>query len=331
MNENGADCGTLAARTPIKADFTNLAAADKTYTFTATTTNVSNVRFVVIDNEGCVTSTSNLTPNGTGALANGSSVTLTVNYQTTLNAATSVPLIQNRTRDQAVVVMVYVVYNNGSQDVSIPMRITIQDCSCCGAFVAAGVWKQFMCYNLGATESVDPFTPSWQTNGAYYQWGRKDPAASAPNSTGADANPITWNPLTPSGWFGSSGTSDPGANDVTKSAYDPCPTGYRIPSYAEWNYLRQNNAITSVGSWTSAINAGTDWAGYKFGPALMLPGAGYYAGQLRNRGFQGLYWSNRYLGVSTRYALFFGPTTAGSPGVSTYGPTDANSIRCIAQ
>jgi hypothetical protein len=39
----------------------------------------------------------------------------------------------------------------------------------CGAYVAAGVWKQFMCHNLGADASLDPFTPVQGIHGNLYQ------------------------------------------------------------------------------------------------------------------------------------------------------------------
>ncbi|MDZ7664857.1 MAG: hypothetical protein U5K27_05930 [Desulfotignum sp.] len=49
----------------------------------------------------------------------------------------------------------------------------------CGAFVTPSVWKEFDCYNLaaiGKETNAHPFTPSWELNGGYWQWGRKGPA-----------------------------------------------------------------------------------------------------------------------------------------------------------
>ncbi|MFM8484850.1 MAG: M23 family metallopeptidase, partial [Bacteroidota bacterium] len=54
-------------------------------------------------------------------------------------------------------------------------------CGECGAFVGSGVWKKFQCYNLGAANtSADPFNPSWEIMGGYWQWGRKNMAAPGP-------------------------------------------------------------------------------------------------------------------------------------------------------
>ena len=75
--------------------------------------------------------------------------------------------------------------------------------------------------NLGAASAT--------TAGAYYQWGRKDPffgSTQDPVPGGnaqevAHANPTTfysdWNPSSDKGWSSS------------KSSYDPCPPGYKVP------------------------------------------------------------------------------------------------------
>jgi uncharacterized protein (TIGR02145 family) len=322
-------CGDLSSRESNKANFANLSNADKTYTFTAKSTPVGNVRFVVVDNENCVESTSSLSPNGSGTLANGSSISLTVNYKTTLNQANSIPLIRGRSRNTAAVVMIYAVYNNGSQDVSVPLRVAIQDCMSCGALVAANTWKEFMCHNLGANQSADPFTPTYATNGAYYQFGRKDPAKSAPTSTGTDATNITWNASIPSGYFGDGSTN----KDVkVKSSTDPCPTGFRVPNANEWEYVRKSNT-TYVGQWTQNSSCTDCWSGRKFGDALMLPAAGYRNetnGSQYGRSFASYYWSASVSSTSNgdANALNFNSFThAISPQSRRFG----YPIRCIAE
>jgi uncharacterized protein (TIGR02145 family) len=316
-------CGSLNSRS--KTNFASLSNADKTYTFTAKSTNVSNVRFVVVDNEGCVSSTSNLTPNGSGSLNNGSSISLTVNYKTTLNQTTSIPLIRGRSRNNAAIVMIYAVYYNGNQNVSVPLRVAIQDCMFCGAMVAANTWKEFMCYNLGATQTGDPFTPTYATNGAYYQFGRKDPAKSAPNSNGTDATNITWNSSMPSGYFGDGSTN----KDVkVKSSTDPCPTGFRVPNYNEWDYVIKNNTVTNT---TESWGSGT-WVGKKFGSALMLPAAGDRSsnnGLLGYRGSNGQYWSSTVTSINTNASIMnFNKSFV---DMSPTGRATGYSIRCIAE
>jgi uncharacterized protein (TIGR02145 family) len=270
-----------------------------------------------------VASTSNLNPE-TGTLANGSSVTLTVNYKTTLNAT-----LQGKTRSNAAVVMIYAVYYNGSADVSVPLRVTIQDCACCGAYVAANTWKSFMCHNLGADESADPFTPSYAINGAYYQWGRKDEAVPAPTDINGSEPAFTWISATPSGYFGDNTN---GENVTVKSKdYDPCPSGYRVPSFSEWDYLRQNNTKTNVGSWTTSKSSINSWAGSKFGEGLMLPAPGRRErsdGALINRAYSGYYWSTRKY-IDYAYVMYV--TSNPSPSMSYYYHTDGFSVRCIVE
>ncbi|WP_260208153.1 hypothetical protein [Elizabethkingia anophelis] len=43
----------------------------------------------------------------------------------------------------------------------------------CGAYIASGVWKAFMCHNLESNISDNPFTPNAVIHGAKYQWGHK--------------------------------------------------------------------------------------------------------------------------------------------------------------
>jgi uncharacterized protein (TIGR02145 family) len=186
-----------------------------------------------------------------------------------------------------------------------------------------------MCHNLGADESADPFTPTYATNGAYYQWGGKDPTASAPNSSGADATNIT--EFSPYGYYGN------GANDENatfKSDYDPCPPGYRVPSYNEWYSVVRNNTQTYVGSWTTSRNSTDTWGGSKFGEGLMLPTAGNRkdgSEQLYDRGFRGYYWSTRKLAGSWFAApLIFGNDGAGISDDQHY-ITVGSSVRCIVE
>jgi uncharacterized protein (TIGR02145 family) len=137
---------------------------------------------------------------------------------------------------------------------------------------------------------------------------------------------ITWNTATPSGYFGD---NTDGENVTVKSKdYDPCPSGYRIPSYSEWNYLRQNNTKTNAGVWT---NSSTGWAGSKFGEGLYLPAAGYRAnsnGTLGSRGYSGYYWSTRKGGTSSAYGMYF---DSSSTYMGSTNRTNGFSVRCIVE
>jgi uncharacterized protein (TIGR02145 family) len=179
--------------------------------------------------------------------------------------------------------------------------------------------------------------PAEGLNGDYYQWGSKTAAATAYAING------TWSTTAPSTYYGDNTTGD---NVTAKGNGDPCPTGYRIPSYDEWNGVLANNTIQrTVGQsgspyWTGAwINGTTTWytnaanwqTGIKFGDGLYLPAAGHYNasdGSLNYRGYYGYYWSSRAEGTSSTYSMYFG---GGSTGVGYAGRPYGFSVRCISE
>jgi len=192
----------------------------------------------------------------------------------------------------------------------------------CGAYIAPGVWKKFMCRNLGADPNADPITPSAGLNGDYYNWGSKTPAA----TWDAIIIPTPW--TTPAGWYGNNSNAE---DAKVKSFYDPCPAGYRIPTYAEWEgvFNATLNPRTIIGDMTSAD--GPDrWSGILFGDKLFLPTAGlihYDTGALDYRGRYGGYWGSRVSNETSGFGIEFTSTyTLMGYSYRTYG----KSIRCIA-
>lgn len=89
-----------------------------------------------------------------------------------------------------------------------------------------------------------------------------------------------------------------------KTEYDPCPAGWRVPTYAELNELRQNYS-----SWTTYVNGQNGYwfsgiSSYSSDVAqLFLPTAGrryYDDGEADSRGSSGNYWSSR---CTSSYAI----------------------------
>jgi uncharacterized protein (TIGR02145 family) len=196
----------------------------------------------------------------------------------------------------------------------------------CGAFIAPGVWKEFQCYNLGASNtSADPFTPGWEIIGGYWRWGGTAMAVAGP--AGPDATVA--NDGAAGGWINSPAPNGSWSDDV-KTSLDPCPAGYRVPSNSEWDGVIANNIQSSVGTdWTnSATNYST---GRKFGSKLFLPTAGdryNVNGTLFGRGYHGYYWSSTVNGSLDAWLLYFDSGHAGTYSISrVYG----QSVRCIAE
>jgi uncharacterized protein (TIGR02145 family) len=193
----------------------------------------------------------------------------------------------------------------------------------CCAKVSATEYKIFLCHNLGAANtSADPFTPTWEINGGYWQWGRSAEAAAGPTATDPIDGAV-------SGWNTTNAANGDWA-DGSKIGNDPCPAGYRVPTKAQWDGVLANNTITNVGTFNnSATNYG---AGKKFGDQLMLPAAGYrnfiFNGALDLRGSYGGYWSSTEGGSSYAWYLYFDSSNAGT---YDYSRTDGRSVRCVAE
>ncbi|SIQ26452.1 major paralogous domain-containing protein, partial [Chryseobacterium sp. RU37D] len=198
----------------------------------------------------------------------------------------------------------------------------------CGAYIAPGQWKDFMCHNLGADVSADPFTPSASIQGAKYQWGATTGQTGRYYSQAndqANAGSIT-------GWNAGSifGLPDNTWQDGVKTVNDPCPAGYRVPTSAQWQSVMNNNAATRVGTW---INSATNYStAIKFGASLLLPAAGNREldfGTLVDHGNFGYYWSStQQSSISNANGLTFNNNIA---GVYLSSRNYGFSVRCISE
>ena len=145
----------------------------------------------------------------------------------------------------------------------------------CGAYIAAGVWKEFMCHNLGANELYDPFVPHRELHGNFYKWGVKNPAVTAAeNKDAGDAGVDGVGVIVINDWPSRGGGMSPttGTGEWPSTA-DPCPSGFRIPTAAEWLGVADGglNPQSWYGSGTWEGDHGSWTTGAKYGSGLFFP------------------------------------------------------------
>ena len=204
--------------------------------------------------------------------------------------------------------------------------------------------------NLGAT---DCYIGSDGALGLLYQWGRKDPflgscltlksmeakstiiwptAVESDNTTGtidyACSHPTTFITCWDSNgdWYYTGGdTTDDTRwteSSATKSIYDPCPAGWRVPDGGKDNVwekeMEQSDFFCQGG-------------GFWFGNGQWYPASGYRsrnAGSLGHVGDYGYYWSASPRSYSAYYLYFSG----GSVDPSDYGSRAYGySVRCLQE
>lgn len=176
----------------------------------------------------------------------------------------------------------------------------------CGARIAENTWGKFMCHNLGADQSLDPFTPAAGIHGAKYKWGTGLVAVTQAEDQSISGSISTWSSR--------GGTPPNTIDDWDMTSNNPCPSGYRVPTLAEWDGVDHYqghyvDGLTTVGTFSN--NASNYTAGVKPGNALFMPVVGnrYYShGGLNGRGYTTAYWSTstwREENVDQAYALFF--------------------------
>jgi uncharacterized protein (TIGR02145 family) len=338
-NDNDNNCGMLSGRTSQQADFNQTSINTQTYTFTPSGT-VSKVRFAYVESQPGVIVQS-LTPTNSGYETQTNitgACTVVLVYKTSLNDDAL-----GLTNNEPLTVDIYAIYNDNATgtgtDKAIKLTSIIKDCACCGAATATG-WLSFMCHNLGADESLDPFTwnnskgslNGFDIKGDLFQWGRTDDGHGKRNSP-TETIPATSTTPTHGRFFKLSGGVDDwyfysGANnrwgDGTQSENmprgynDPCPAGWKIPSQKQWQAIMNNN------NWEWTGN------GYKIGQNLYLPAAGSRSPDaiVGFVGDTGVYWSSTVPGDNGAYTLIFSESFKNT---SSYNRTNGYSVRCVQE
>lgn len=208
-----------------------------------------------------------------------------------------------------------------------------------GIAVAGVIWAPVNCGYEPATADYKGYP-----YGKLYQWGRKYGQG---YSTRYDATygKLVKGPVMPS-WgssetykdaffYGSGVWCNQQIDDLwvdgegKKTKEDPCPTGWRVPTYDELRALSKNY------SWSTKDNqSGSYFVGeytYIEGlPQVFFPAAGlnHFTGDVYDRGSIGGYWSSRPYGSTAAYCLWFND---GDAGMGYIARAIGYSVRCVQE
>lgn len=200
-----------------------------------------------------------------------------------------------------------------------------------------------------------------ESYGFFYQWGRKDPfpgpgatsgsgfaktTGSAPSQLSGDGatdackitleqsiqNPLLMGRANNGDWI------TPSDNtlwvDESKTIYDPCPPGYRVPARISSEPLHSSD-YTAVTGWFES----KDYHIFGMGdPVAVFPFTGYLddydpASGVAKNGLRALYWTAHKSDDKAAYGMNVRETTSGGNAhkLSTAGKSRGSSVRCVAE
>ena len=196
--------------------------------------------------------------------------------------------------------------------------------------------QTWMDRNLGATDNKG--TASY---GLFYQWGRKDPfqrqgynAVTHDPGTGNNLTLSIQNPIifyyagnaSICDWYASSiSYQNNNLWSSTKTLYDPCPSGWKVPANGSWSTLTTSN-FTSAASTYGFTYTGSPSFFYPYNGNL--PYTGNANGGIGNLNVAGLYWSSTYSSSYASFLFFYSDYVYPSYSSEGYRGTGCG-VRCV--
>lgn len=194
-------------------------------------------------------------------------------------------------------------------------------------------WYTMMDRNLGALEAASA-SAGQDSYGLLYQWGRKDPfpcrnASSKNGGTMSLAQSIA-NPTTfadNSGTWMSSVDKTVWGDGGSKTIYDPCPPGYKVPQREDVTIIFRTDNLSGEKGWEySSGNA------FALGnPKVWFPYSGYLdvSGNYVEAGSQTKIWNSHMDTANDQgYGIF---VTGNSSNRSSQKAAQGGSVRCISE
>ena len=218
-----------------------------------------------------------------------------------------------------------------------------------GIAIGNTVWAPVNCGYKAATADSKGFP-----YGKLYQWGRKygqgynsndesypsgdnlveGPVMSSVGHSEENKDKFYYNSVSPYDWskvqndkMWNSGTD----SSPVKTEYDPCPEGWRVPTYAELDKLNNNySSWETVGDQKCRYFCG-DYTYLDNCPQVFFPAAGDRGrddGNAGDRGYSGRYWSSRPYGTDANYLYF---NSLGGVGMDSDDRAYGFSVRCVQE
>lgn len=158
------------------------------------------------------------------------------------------------------------------------------------------------------------------------------PTSLANGQSESNLNIFYTNSSSPKDWLSSQDDALWNSGDSTspkKSTYDPCPTGWRVPTYSELYRLKSNKS-----SWTTNDSQEGFWFSgntpySESAPCVFLPATGYRDtnGDAVSRGDSGYYWSSKTYDTYAQHLNFY----SGMVGIGSWDRAHGCAVRCVRE